>query len=214
MSKLFSTEGSFYAVLSLLADLIILNLLMLFTAIPLFTIGPVLATGYAVVFALIEQHNYGVVKCYFSHFKTLFRRTFGGGMVLGFLLIFGIYEIALLNYFGQSSAIGLTLRALLIGVEVWLLAFATWYFPLAALTTYPQKQLVLVALDCLARNLVRTIVGVVICIGIPIAFYFGPWATSSLLWAFLFLGWPFTLYLVALVYRHPLTKWRTDQTSA
>lgn len=75
MSNIFSPNSKLYSILTWLADLLVLNLLLLLTSIPLVTIGASLTALYTVVFRIGTQEEGSVVRAYFSAFKSNFKNS-------------------------------------------------------------------------------------------------------------------------------------------
>ena len=75
MRGLFSLDSKFMTVMSRVADLIILNLLFLFTSIPIFTIGASTAAMYTLCFRFGTDREQGVFRSYFRAFRDNFKQA-------------------------------------------------------------------------------------------------------------------------------------------
>lgn len=89
MNSILSPDSKFIAVLTRLADLIILNAVFLVTCIPVITAGPALTALYYVAFSLGTEKEKKTVRAYFRAFKANF------GPALKLWLIFLIPGAAL-----------------------------------------------------------------------------------------------------------------------
>lgn len=75
MNKLFSPDSKFVQILTLLGNLIILNLLWLVTSLPIITVGASTSALYAVVFKYADGTDDEVLKPYFKAFISGFKQS-------------------------------------------------------------------------------------------------------------------------------------------
>ena len=75
MKNIFSPDSLLIKALTLLFDLMYLNLLFLICSIPIFTIGAAATALYAVLFQRIRGKEIKVGKTYFAEFKSNFRQA-------------------------------------------------------------------------------------------------------------------------------------------
>lgn len=75
MGRFFSADSLPMRILSFLSNLIILNLLFIFTSIPIITIGDSFTALYAVIFKIYRKEDPGIIKEYFKAFKTNFKQS-------------------------------------------------------------------------------------------------------------------------------------------
>lgn len=75
MQRLFSLDGTLYRVLTLLFDLICLNLCLILTSLPIVTIGPALTATYSVTLKLVNNQSSHVWSDYWQAFRTNFKQS-------------------------------------------------------------------------------------------------------------------------------------------
>lgn len=75
MSSFFSLDSPFMRAMSRIADLMILNLLFLFTSIPVFTMGASLTAMFTVIFRLGTEREGSTSKDFFAAFKENFKQA-------------------------------------------------------------------------------------------------------------------------------------------
>lgn len=86
MGGFFSLDSKFMRTMSMIADLIILNVIYLVTCLPVITIGAASTAMYTVCFRLGTAREGSLVKGYFRAFRDEFRQA---TLVWLFLLLFG-----------------------------------------------------------------------------------------------------------------------------
>ena len=75
MKNIFSPDSLLIKALTLLCDLMYLNLLFLICSLPIFTIGASTTALYAVLFKRIRGKDFKVGKTYFEEFKSNFKQA-------------------------------------------------------------------------------------------------------------------------------------------
>ena len=75
MHALFSPDSKFMTVMSRVGDLVILNLLVLLTSIPIFTIGASVTALYTVCFRFGTDREQPVFRSYFRAFRDNFKQA-------------------------------------------------------------------------------------------------------------------------------------------
>lgn len=73
--KLFRYDGGLFRILSLLGDLILLNILWILTSIPLITIGASTSALYTITMKIVAGEEGYVIKPYFSAFLRNFKQA-------------------------------------------------------------------------------------------------------------------------------------------
>ncbi len=106
---IFSLDGSFVKVMSLVADIIILSVLFFITSIPVVTIGPSSTALYYVMTRRIYDKEAYIFRDYFKSFKLNFIQSFLTWLaisILGFILVFNVYSIFVGFTFSLGTIIG------------------------------------------------------------------------------------------------------------
>jgi len=155
MQSLFSPDSKIMQALTGLADLMILNMLFVFTCIPIFTIGAASSALYTVCFRMVRQEEGHIFSSYFRAFRDNFRQGTGIWLIL---LLFS--AIGILNLMGLETRNGIPqMLLLLVTVMVLaLLAFVHSYvFPLQSQFRNNVKTTMINAFLLSIANLPRTI---------------------------------------------------------
>lgn len=97
MKEFFQPNGPVYRVLERIWNLLVLNLCMLVTSLPILTIGVSLTSAHSVCFKLIEKDDTRVFKNYFGAFYKNFKQSFIFGACL--VLILGIVTVDIFYFF-------------------------------------------------------------------------------------------------------------------
>lgn len=192
MRFLFDPDSQIMRFLARLADLVILNVVFLFTCLPLFTIGAAISALYSVVFAMDTAREGKVLPTYFRAFRENFRQ---GTAVFLVLLLFGAASCVNMSRFSEiGGAFGFCLFLLAMLVLILTVFTATFAFPLLSrfrnTTGAMLKNALLLSLSHLPRAILAGLIN---------AF---PWLVIIVnLYAFLRLGilW-FALYFAAAAY--------------
>lgn len=87
MKNFFQINGPVFRVGERIWNLLVLNLCMLVTSVPLITIGVSLTASYSVCFKLIEKNDTRIIKNYFHTFRMNFKQSFAFSFIL-FVLLF------------------------------------------------------------------------------------------------------------------------------
>ena len=104
---MFSPDSKFMTVVRRFAALLLLNLVFLLTCLPVFTIGAAVTALYTMCFRLMREEYSGLLRSYFSAFKSNFRQATCIWLLLLLIVcpaLFYFYVLfsmdSLLRYFG------------------------------------------------------------------------------------------------------------------
>lgn len=90
-------EKSFYQKINSIADwvirIIMINVLMMVTSLPLLTLFPSLAAGYKVLYEYKHKNETKLFRTYFLFFKTDFMRKLQIGLILIVVLLIGYFNV-------------------------------------------------------------------------------------------------------------------------
>lgn len=75
MQTLFNPDSKFMQAMSRIGDLLLLNILFLFTCVPIFTIGAAWTAMYTVCFRFGSDRERGVLRSFFRAFKDNFKQS-------------------------------------------------------------------------------------------------------------------------------------------
>ena len=117
--------------LNKMTDILVLNLLFIFTSLPVFTIGASLSAMYAVSLRSVRYGDGYVVKTYFKAFKQSFKQSTAAFLVTaaaGALLFldYRFWKAMDAGLFGRIQQVIIIVIAFIIGIT------AMWLFPLIA----------------------------------------------------------------------------------
>lgn len=130
-------KSSFWGGLRTLGDLMLLNWLWFFTALPIITIGPASCAMYSVTLKLVRGEHAATVVDYFKAFRDNFKK----GLVLGLIAI-AFVLVAVVDYRFAVEQTGLFHKvylALAILIGSLGLTFIAYVFPLQAMFENPLK---------------------------------------------------------------------------
>lgn len=173
MGQLFNLDSSFVQRLNQLADIMLLNILVVLSSIPIVTIGAAQTALYDVTGRLARKEG-DVWKSYWKAFKSNFKCStiiwllfLTSGLVIAFCLLF--YASS------DMTGSGIAFVLLCVIAFLWLGAFS-WVFPLQSRFENSIKHTIRNAFHCAAIQLPRTVVMVVLN-SLPWVFFFTvlPW---------------------------------------
>lgn len=179
MKKLFSMDNPLMKALSVVADLLILNILTVILSLPLFTLGPALAAMNDIVIKLVRGEEGYTIKPYFQAFKANFKK----GLLFSLVLVLSA-GILYVDYLAAEKLIPI-MRAPIIAIGVIILAISIYALALQARyeNTFRAtlKNAALLAIGNFPRTLFMVVCTVglwVVCIhfykfGIPILMLLG-----------------------------------------
>jgi uncharacterized membrane protein YesL len=139
MQDFFRVEGLFYRVMSKVWGLLILNLLMLLTSLPILTIGAAQTAGFVITTRIISGNETQIVSTYFNSFRKNFRQsTIVWGISLAIFMVLITNWMYLIN--GNQLLSWITVGVLI----VTLLAFNIFQFSFFYISRYQDslKQMV------------------------------------------------------------------------
>ncbi|WIK64314.1 DUF624 domain-containing protein [Gleimia hominis] len=141
MPKWLSPSSSFYAVLSLAADLVVVNLLMVLCSLPVITIGATTRAANAVIADLIKGGGARPARQFLREFTYRFGAATGGAVLCGALAMLGGYNWLLIGQ--ASSAItstsGMVLEMGLIAGTIVVAGITLWLFALLGQLSKPFR---------------------------------------------------------------------------
>ena len=162
--NLFHPDNPVMRFLSRIFDLILLNLLFIFSCIPIITIGAALSAIYQILFKIIDKKDPYIFKGYIK----AFRENFKPATLIWILTVLagaGIY----LALFAINAKSGQNLE--LLQIPIWILVFiivsvATYAFPLLSRYQCGIKQLIINAFVLSIGNIPATVIIIVFPLGI------------------------------------------------
>lgn len=121
MTNIFNPDSKIMCALSRVADLILLNLLMLVCSIPILTIGVSITALFASIRDIVNGNDSRIVSAYFRHWKKDIRKA--TILITPILLLFGLILLDIILLYQQEPVAVLDIGILLMAV----IAFIGFY---------------------------------------------------------------------------------------
>ena len=138
-------ESSIYQKINRIADwvirIIMINVLMILTSIPLITLFPSLAAGYKLFYEYTHKNEVRLFSSYFAYFKADFMRKLQIGLILIIVLLLGYYNV---TYYVNALSSNETLFYQIgyyIAFAFLFAVFVVTLYTLPIVTTYPRLKL-------------------------------------------------------------------------
>ncbi|MDO5675916.1 MAG: DUF624 domain-containing protein [Propionibacteriaceae bacterium] len=187
--------------LLLAADVVIINVLLIFTALPVVTAGAALAAAHGTLLELINDEHDGVVRTFFRYFRRSWKTATPGWLILllgGAVLVWEYWALGRMD--GGAAVVA---QAAVVAGAFLLALWAVWFFPLASRGEAFKPTAKLAAALGIGK-LPRSLLALVMLALPAIALLASPGAWAIWLAAMAVLGWALPLYLADLVLREPL----------
>lgn len=174
MKGILNPDSPFNQFLVRIADLCIINILMLICCIPIVTIGASITAAHKTAQDMIHDNVTGVAGPFFKSFKTNFKQAtivwlleaFFMAVMVGYFMLITVYVT---GSFRTISFIVLAAAAFV------LFSLTTYMYPMIARYENTLKQHLLNAMQLILFNLPRTILTVLVSlIPVAVAFFFTP----------------------------------------
>ena len=204
---MFRYGSPFFRFMTLVSNLILLNLLWLFTSLPLFTIGASLSAKYFVTFQYVTKRDDSVIRAYFRAFKRNFKQAtllwIPHSMV-------GLAFLATMFYMSNTETSAILWVIFGILMALYLLVSAMIY-PMLGRYENTTKAIIFNSMNLTIRNLLTmicvTILNVapwVLLFGIPNMFF-----KTGFIWTFG--GFSLIAYLNSLMIIRVFRKYETEE---
>lgn len=169
MGSIFSLDSPLMRVMSKIADLFILNLLVIITCIPIVTIGASLTAMHYVLIKMSRNEGTYVTEMFFRSFKDNFKQaTALWGINLG---VIALCAIDVYLFFFTSNSMPPLVLVAVIAVSILLFMTCMYFYPLQARFINPVKKTVRNAFFVMILNFPRSLIMVVLYL-IPFALLF------------------------------------------
>ena len=130
MGKLFDLDSPFMRFLSRLADLMILNILVLIISIPVITIGAALTAMHYVLIKMVRNEETYITKMFFKSFKENFIQS-----TIEWIIIMAVLGVFVADYFifvRSGQEFSMVFMIAILAVSVLVLMSMMYVFPLQA----------------------------------------------------------------------------------
>jgi uncharacterized membrane protein YesL len=159
----FRIDGPLFRFLEKVANLIILNILLIICSIPIITIGPALTATYYVNLKMVRGEERGIIKDFFHSFRMNFKQALPIGIVfvlLAVLLTVDIYALTYLVTIPSDIAQFLIVVVSLIGLLV--LIIGIYLFAILAQFDNKTSMLIKWCIIIAIRHLPITLISLVL----------------------------------------------------
>lgn len=182
--RIFRPDSVLMQKLSLLFDIMVLNVLTILCSAPVFTMGAAVTALYDGVWRLKNQRG-SLLRDYFRAFRSNFGKAtllFLPLLLLGLVIGYG----ALIVYLNYETGMRSAMFPLIIGTVLWTL-IVSWVFPLQSRFESPFIRAYVNAFFCALRYLPRTIIMAVLNLFPAFLLFFATtlFLNLSILWCFL-----------------------------
>ncbi len=183
---IFNPDSKFSQIMSRVFDLMIMNLIFIFTSIPIFTIGVNYTALYYVTLKMVKNEESYVFKSYWKSWRQNFKQATGIWLIFLFIGVFLVMDIFLVNQMtGPSTYLRYVFFVILF---IWGMVL-TYVFPVLSRFDNTVKQTIKNSLLMSIRHLPWTIVMLVINLLPLILLIFAPTTVASLVsFVMIFLG--------------------------
>ena len=212
MNRMLGPESKFYAALSLFADLVIVNVLLVITCFPVFTGGMSLRTAHAVTGQMVREEGSRRGSAFVRGLLTRPGVNTAWWLICLTVAALAAYEFAIIAK-ADLGSMGLVLRAALISGLIVLGCVSVWFFHLDAPGLgFRQRstQAIMKAVGHLPRTLLAVLPGIMLVL-YPIFF---PAQWGGYLFFLAVLGPALAVYLAELVLQWPELNSQSPDSSS
>ncbi|MCM1173737.1 MAG: DUF624 domain-containing protein [Blautia sp.] len=175
MSKIFDLDSPFMRVLNRIADLMILNFLVIICSIPVFTIGAACTGMHYVLLKTVRGEEGYLVRGFFKSFKQNFRQATVLWLLM--LLVIGVYVGDFLIFTYSGVKFPTVLMIAILAIAIVFLMVAVYVFPVLARFDNTIKNTLKNAFCMAVLNLPKTLL-MNLLLAVPmVIMYFSAYAT-------------------------------------
>ena len=169
---MFKLDSPLMNFLSRIADIMILNLLIIICSIPVFTIGATISAAYYITFKMVKNEETYIVRGFFKAFKENFKQA--TVMWLAVLLIGGILSVDYTIIVYSGIEFSRWIRIAMVTVSMILLMGVVYMFPLQARFINPVRYTIKNAFLIAISHLPTTLLLIVVYAVPVVIFYYIP----------------------------------------
>ena len=152
--KIFGVDGLLYRILNKLVDLLLLNVVFLFTCIPVFTIGCAVTALYGTTRSMVKEEGY-LIKGYLKKFKENFKKATIVWLVMLAVLLVLAADFWILGG-GRLGSLRWVKGILMAVLVLWFMIFS-YVFPLMSKFENTVKNSVMNALIISMTRIIFTV---------------------------------------------------------
>lgn len=205
MNKFFDMDSPFIQFLNRVADLMILNFLVMICSLPVITAGAAYTAMHYVLLKIVRKEEGYLLRGFFKSFKQNFKQA--TLIWLGVLLVIALYVVDFLIFRYSELEFSKLFMSLLLAVAIVFIFLLIYIFPLLAHFDNSIKNIVKNALSLAFIKLPKTLLMAVIYILPFVLAYYFEW---GILFAFVF-GISLPAYAAAMIYSKIFKTFEPEQ---
>jgi uncharacterized membrane protein YesL len=206
MEKFFSLDSPVMVFLNKMADLMILNIIVIIACLPLITIGPALTAMNYILLKMVRKEEGYLIRPFLKSFKENFKQATISWMFMVLLIIIFYADFVILNNINWDYANYLRIALIAIGVIAILMGI--YVFPLIARFENTIRGTFKNALFMSLLNLPKTLLMVIIYFSPVVLLYF----ITGLLPVIFLLGITGPGYICAMLYSKIFKRFEPEET--
>ena len=204
MDKLFDIEGPVIQFLNRVADLMILNFLVMLCCLPIITAGAAFTAMHYVLLKIARKEEGYLIRGFFKSFKENFKQA--TLIWLGILVVVALYAVDFYIFRNSEVEFSRIFIILFLALAFVFILTAVYVFPLLARFNNSIKNTLKNAISIAILDFPKSIVMVVIYI-LPFALMY----LSSYSWVFIFMfGISLPAYAAAMIYSSIFKKFEPE----
>jgi uncharacterized membrane protein YesL len=208
MNKIFDIDSPFMRFLNRVADLLILNLIVMVCCIPIVTAGAALTAMHYVLLKMVRGEEGYLFRSFFKSFKQNFKQATAIWLIILLFLAVFVGDVLVINY--STIEFPAVFKIVLVAAGVFVGIISTYVFPLLARFDNTVKNTVKNAALLAVANLPKTLAMVVFYI-LPLVI--GYLSTYSYVFIFMF-GLSLPAYAAAYLYSDIFKKFEPEEEIA
>lgn len=197
-------NSNFYAAISLAADLVIVNLLIVMTSLPIVTAGAALRAGNAVVAAMLAEEGAYPARQFFMEFRRQWKTASLWNLIVIALSLLASYELVVINQVELGSGRALALRSCLVSGLLVIAGITLWFYYLSALHPASFTITIVDAVQSAIRWLPRTLLYLFLLALPVIVLMLAPTRWLVALFFYTVIGVALTIYVGQMILRGAL----------
>jgi len=175
MSKIFDLDSPFMRVLNRIADLMILNFLVMICCLPIFTIGAAFTGMHYVLLKTVRGEEGYLVRGFFKSFKQNFKQATVLWLLMLLVILVYVGDFLIFTYSGVKFPTILMIAILAIAIVF--LMVAVYVFPILSRFDNTIKNTLKNAFCMAILNLPKTLLMIVLLVLPLVIMYFSAYAT-------------------------------------
>lgn len=192
-------DGRLYSALSLLADVVVVNALLILTSLPLVTAGSASRAAAAVLGSMIEGEGSSRSKQFFREFARGWRPVTAWWFISTAVLLFAVYELSVILRAGLAATLTFAFSAAVLSGVIVISAVSVWFYPLHAQNPQPLRETFASAVLSAIRFLPRTLGALAVAAAVPLLLFYMPGIWPAVLFFMLICGWAALYYVMLLI---------------